>query len=36
MILKNSVLWNQEMIELIKYYDGSIQMIDAIPAKNKK
>jgi ribonucleoside-diphosphate reductase alpha chain len=33
--LKKLNLWNQEMIELVKYYDGSIQMIDTIPQKIK-
>lgn len=30
--LKKLDLWNQEMLEQIKYYDGSVQMIEAIPA----
>ncbi len=30
--LKKHGLWNQEMMELIKYYDGSIQQIEVIPA----
>ncbi len=30
--LKTEGLWNQEMIDLIKYYDGSIANIEAIPA----
>ncbi len=29
--LKKLGLWNQDMIDLIKYYDGSVQMIDVIP-----
>lgn len=29
--LKKINLWNADMLELIKYYDGSIQKIDAIP-----
>jgi|ERR1700733_4614184 len=31
--LKKLVLWDQEMLELIKYYDGSVQMIEKIPAR---
>ncbi len=31
--LKGLGLWNQEMLELIKYYDGSISRIDTIPQK---
>ena len=30
--LKKFGLWDQEMLELLKYYDGSVQMIDKIPA----
>jgi len=30
--LKKLKLWNQGMLDLIKYYDGSIQMIENIPA----
>lgn len=30
--LKKLNLWNSEMVELIKYYDGNIQAIDKIPA----
>jgi ribonucleoside-diphosphate reductase alpha chain len=35
--LKKLGLWDQEMLELLKYYDGNVQMIDAIPQalKNK-
>jgi ribonucleoside-diphosphate reductase alpha chain len=29
--LKARGLWGQEMLELLKYYDGNVQMIDAIP-----
>ena len=29
--LKALNLWNQEMLELLKYYDGNVQMIDVIP-----
>jgi ribonucleoside-diphosphate reductase alpha chain len=29
--LKALNLWNQEMLELLKYYDGNVQMIDRIP-----
>lgn len=29
--LKAIGLWNQEMLELIKYYDGSVQQIESIP-----
>ena len=29
--LKKLELWNIEMIELIKYYDGNVQMIESIP-----
>jgi ribonucleoside-diphosphate reductase alpha chain len=30
--LKKLGLWDQDMLDLIKYYDGSIQKIEAIPA----
>lgn len=30
--LKKLDLWNQEMLDLLKYYDGSVQMIEKIPA----
>ena len=35
--LKALGLWDQEMLELLKYYDGNVQMIDAVPQvlKNK-
>jgi ribonucleoside-diphosphate reductase alpha chain len=33
--LKALSLWNQEMLELLKYYDGNVQMIDAIPQNLK-
>jgi ribonucleoside-diphosphate reductase alpha chain len=33
--LKKEGLWNQEMLDQIKYYDGNIQNITAIPAKLK-
>lgn len=29
--LKKLGLWDQEMLELLKYYDGNLQMIDRIP-----
>ncbi len=29
--LKRLELWNDEMLEFIKYYDGSLQMIESIP-----
>jgi ribonucleoside-diphosphate reductase alpha chain len=29
--LKALGLWDQEMLELLKYYDGNVQMIDSIP-----
>ncbi|HSC24707.1 MAG TPA: ribonucleoside-diphosphate reductase subunit alpha [Candidatus Babeliales bacterium] len=29
--LKNLGLWNNNMLELLKYYDGNVQMIEAIP-----
>ncbi len=31
MDLKEAGLWNEDMMEKIKYYDGSVQRIDAIP-----
>ncbi|MGA9530398.1 MAG: ribonucleoside-diphosphate reductase subunit alpha [Candidatus Babeliales bacterium] len=34
--LKKAGLWNTTMLELIKYCDGSIQQIDAIPDKLKQ
>ena len=34
MILKKLGLWDQEMLELLKYYDGSVQMIERIPASH--
>ena len=33
--LKSLGLWNQEMLELLKYYDGNVQMIDAVPQSLK-
>jgi ribonucleoside-diphosphate reductase alpha chain len=33
--LKRLKLWNQEMLEQLKYYDGSVQQIPAIPAALK-
>ncbi|HEV8632137.1 MAG TPA: ribonucleoside-diphosphate reductase subunit alpha, partial [Thermoanaerobaculia bacterium] len=33
--LKRLKLWNQEMLEQLKYYDGSVQQIPAIPAAIK-
>jgi len=33
--LKKIGLWNKDMLDQVKYYDGSIQMIDAIPDKLK-
>lgn len=33
--LKNLGLWDQEMLELIKYYDGNLQSIDRIPQSLK-
>lgn len=35
--LKDLGLWNQEMVDLVKYYDGNLSHIDVIPAhlKNK-
>jgi ribonucleoside-diphosphate reductase alpha chain len=30
--LKKLGFWDQEMLDLIKYYDGSVQMIERIPA----
>ena len=32
--LKKLGLWDQEMLELLKYYDGSVQMIERIPASH--
>lgn len=29
--LKKENLWNQDMLDLIKYYDGSVEQIEAIP-----
>lgn len=34
--LKKENLWNQEMIDLLKYYDGSVEQIDAIPEHLRK
>lgn len=34
--LKKLGLWDQNMLDAIKYYDGSIQMIDEIPDKLKR
>jgi ribonucleoside-diphosphate reductase alpha chain len=34
--LKKLGLWNQEMVDQIKYYDGSVQRIDAIPDRLKQ
>ena len=34
--LKEQGLWNEEMLEQIKYYDGSVQLIAAIPGKLKQ
>lgn len=34
--LKKEGLWNIDMLNLIKYYDGSIQNIDLIPEKIRK
>ena len=31
--LKKLGLWDKEMLELLKYYDGSVQMIDRMPEK---
>lgn len=31
--LKKLGLWDEHMLDLLKYYDGSVQMIDKIPAK---
>ncbi len=31
--LKKLGLWDQDMLELIKYYDGSVQMIEKIPVQ---
>ena len=33
--LKKLGLWDQDMLDQLKYYDGSIQMIDGIPAALK-
>ena len=33
--LKSLGLWDQDMLELLKYYDGNVQMIDAIPQELK-
>lgn len=33
--LKALGLWDQEMLELLKYYDGNVQMIDVIPQQLK-
>jgi ribonucleoside-diphosphate reductase alpha chain len=33
--LKQLNLWNKEMLDLIKYYDGSIQQIEIIPESLK-
>jgi len=33
--LKARGLWGQEMLELLKYYDGNLQMIDIIPQELK-
>jgi len=33
--LKRLGIWNQEMLEQIKYYDGNISMIPSIPAEIK-
>lgn len=34
--LKKIGLWNQDMLDEIKYYDGSVQQIEAIPEKLKR
>lgn len=34
--LKKENLWNQEMLDLIKFYDGSIQKIEIIPERLKQ
>lgn len=34
--LKKENLWNQEMLDLIKYYDGSVEKIDIIPEHLRK
>lgn len=34
--LKKLKLWNKQMLELIKYYDGELSMIDAIPQHIKE
>ena len=36
MILKNLVLWDQDMLDQLKYYDGSVQMIEHIPQHIKR
>jgi ribonucleoside-diphosphate reductase alpha chain len=33
--LKTLGLWDQEMLELLKYYDGNVQMIESIPQELK-
>jgi len=33
--LKTLGMWGQEMLELLKYYDGNLQMIDRIPSALK-
>jgi ribonucleoside-diphosphate reductase alpha chain len=33
--LKKLELWDEEMLELLKYYDGNLQMIDVIPQELK-
>lgn len=33
--LKARGMWDQDMLELLKYYDGNVQMIDAIPQELK-
>lgn len=33
--LKTLGLWDQDMLELLKYYDGNVQMIDVIPQELK-
>ena len=34
--LKKHGLWGQDMLELLKYYDGNVQMIDQIPQEMKE
>ncbi len=34
--LKKRGLWDQEMLELLKYYDGNLQLIDRIPQELKE